>query len=177
MGQRRFPLGSREGQRFVTSDLNPAGPVMGLVGGGGLTTNEKSPAAATDRGQRMNEMHHSTSPPPPKCPAFATFVPSFQWRDFDSSVKCPGCGCEEVHFESVETNQNGRVAFVTGRRTVTHERGERTGRGSRITIVYRCEAGCRFAIVQAFHKGTVFAGTRVLGRQEFDAPWHELWRD
>lgn len=122
-------------------------------------------------------MHYSTQSLKPKCPAFVTFVPCFQWSDYDSSVKCPGCGCDNTHFESVEVNQNGKVTHVSGSRTVNHDRGEPTGRGSKITITYRCESGCRFSLVQAFHKGTVFAGTRVHFRHEFDANWRELWRD
>lgn len=93
--------------------------------------------------------------------------------EYSGIVVCP-CGETYVHIESVEVNRNGNVAYTSDRGTRTHNNGEKTRRGSRTSMVFNCESGCRFVLEIQFHKGNTYVAVRLM--QPKGNPG-DLWRD
>lgn len=91
---------------------------------------------------------------------------------------CPSCGCFEVHLGPVSVRQGKTETIVKREISAELEHPVAAGRGSTITISCFCEAGCRFELSLAFHKGSsCFDWLLLPDSKDETEEEEELWRD
>ena len=99
---------------------------------------------------------------------------AFPQEPFAAQLLAP-CGCDCLHFESVEVRQADDVAKITQGRIEWVRVGENEARGSTVVVNFWCEAGHKTQLALRFHKGAISADVMPCARQ--DEPMGGLWRD
>lgn len=71
------------------------------------------------------------------------------------AVKCPFCGCDNVHIEKVTVNRGGEITDISINGTHLNS-GESEGSGAAISIIYWCESFHKWEQKQVYGKGNTY---------------------